>query len=209
MWMDLSIIMESEETWVSSDYSVLTLWLSGIVGMVQPPVGAPSRDFLGGEGTRLKGQANEPESPWAPEARGGICSFVSHPVRDIVRGLGDSDVPVGRHRGAPKPWALGALGSSPILSLDWRWSWGSGSGYCLSRAWSLCEPLSPKQRLMACLGFAWSLARRCVRAYLMDIAPERSWGDRSRGPSIGNLFRDLTYPYVWVSSHSSLFHTKH
>jgi hypothetical protein len=117
-WMDLDIVVESEEPWASFDYSVLMLWPSGVVGLDRPPPGMPSGGFLGGEGIRLEGLTERAPEPLSPEAGEGICPFVSRPMRDFVEGVGDSAVPIGQHQRVPEPWALG---SSLALGSDWRW----------------------------------------------------------------------------------------
>jgi hypothetical protein len=89
-----------EEAWASSGCSVLTLCVSGGVGLDRPPPGETFCSLLGGEGGQLRGLTHEPGSPRVPGGRRKLCLLVSRPERDPVRGA------VGR--GAPREWRQGA-----------------------------------------------------------------------------------------------------
>ena len=44
--MDRGGVLEPKKPWASFDCSVLTLYVSGCVGLVRPPLGGPSGVFL-------------------------------------------------------------------------------------------------------------------------------------------------------------------
>jgi hypothetical protein len=126
-----------------------------------------------------------PGSPRAPGAGGGICSFVSCHVRDLVGGVGNSAMPVGRGS-VKEPPSLGCWGRWVLARPLARTRGGAKDQTRAVIDWepgALVSPLSPEQRPRACLDFAQSLARTCTRVFLRGIVPEPpsdpgrfSWG---------------------------------
>jgi hypothetical protein len=91
----------AEEAWASSDCSVLTLCVSGGVGLDRPPPGETFWSLLGGEGGRLRGLTCGARSPRALGGRGKLCLLVSRPGRDLIGGEVGRGTPWERCQGAP------------------------------------------------------------------------------------------------------------
>jgi hypothetical protein len=84
--MDHGDVLEPKKPWASSGYYVLTLYVSGCVGLDRPPVGGPSGVFLVAKEVGSRGRHAGPEAPEPLEAEGKLCLLVSHPGCDPVRG---------------------------------------------------------------------------------------------------------------------------
>jgi hypothetical protein len=87
--MDRGGVVEPKKPWASSNYSFLTLCVSGYVDLDRPLSGGPSGVFL---------EVKEPL-----EVVGKLCLLVSRPVRDLVGKVAGNTVPKGQCRGAPEP----------------------------------------------------------------------------------------------------------
>jgi hypothetical protein len=77
MWMGLDVIVESRELQVPPNVaSALALDRQGLSAKDWPPLGEPSRGFLGGEGTSSRGLMGGPGSPHALGIGGVVCPIL-------------------------------------------------------------------------------------------------------------------------------------
>jgi hypothetical protein len=101
--VDRGGVVELKNPCVLSSCSVLTLCMSGYVGLDWPSLGGPSRVFLAVKEVGSWGWHVGLRAPEHLEATGKLCLLVSRPVCDLVGKVANNAIPKGQHRRASEP----------------------------------------------------------------------------------------------------------